>query len=394
MASTDLRLTFGAMFIGCIISVYLCGIGILQTYRYFRHYRKKDSKIIISVFGAPFHFRRADECELTLLACRILDFIHTVLVCQGLWSYLILNWGNLDVLDQLNWSVAQWPSRKTHENVLTRVFSRTIAVSIVATGLVTYIVQLFFTYRVWRFSKRNIYLTVFIICMATARLASALATGIQMIRLGRFSAFINGFRWLFTFGLALSCVIEILLTSSLCYYLRVNRSGHSTMDEIIHKLLIYSISNGILTTFGSFLAMLFAVITSHNFLFIALHFIISKCYVNSLLATLNSRDALKKRHDSNTGVYQVSVEGHSQPRFRRYATTHAHNERPIPLSDAGERLGGCRSSAGELKVQVHVEQEVESDAGRESSPARSFKAPDLSPNEENVHTAVNLPHIS
>ncbi|KAL5512599.1 hypothetical protein ACEPAG_3252 [Sanghuangporus baumii] len=357
MASTDLRLTFGAMFIGCVISVYLCGIGILQTYQYLRHYREKDSKIIVSV----------------VFAVWILDFIHTILVCQGIWSYLILNWGNLDVLDQLNW---------------------TIAASIIVTGLVTYIVQLFFTYRVWRFSKHNIYLTMFIICMATARLASALATGIQMIRLGRFSAFVNGFRWLFTFGLALSCVIEILLTSSLCYYLQVNRSGHSTMDEIIHKLLIYSISNGILTTLGSFLAMLFAVIKSRSFLFIALHFIISKCYVNSLLATLNSRDALRKRHDSNAVAYQVSVEGHSQPRFRRYATTPAHNERPIPLSDAGERRSSHRSSAVELKVQVHVVQEVESDAQRESSPERSFKTPDLSPSEENVHTAVNLPRIS
>ncbi|KAL5504744.1 hypothetical protein ACEPAH_7407 [Sanghuangporus vaninii] len=373
MASTDLRPTFGAMFIGCVISVYLCGIGILQTYQYFRHYRKKDPKIIVSVFGASFHFRRVDEYGLTVFACRILDFIHTILVCQGIWSYLILNWGDLDVLDQLNW---------------------TIAVSIVITGLVTYVVQLFFTYRVWRFSKRNIYLTTFIICLATARLASALATGIQMIRLGRFSVFIDDFRWLFTFGLALSCAIEILLTSSLCYYLQVNRSGHSTMDEIIHKLLIYSVSNGVLTTLGSFLAMLFAAIMPRNFLFIALHFIISKCYVNSLLATLNSRDALKRRHDSYVVAYQVSVEGHSQPRFRRYATTHAHNERPIPLSDACERPSGRRSSAGELKVQVCIEQEVENNARRESSPARSFKTPDLSPSEENVHMAVNLPRMS
>ncbi|KAL5532060.1 hypothetical protein ACEPAF_5624 [Sanghuangporus sanghuang] len=375
MASTDLRPTFGAMFIGCVISVYLCGIGILQTYQYFRRYRKKDSKIIVSVFGASFHSGGADEYGLTVFARRILDFIHTILVCQGIWNYLILNWGDLDALDQLNW---------------------TIALSIVITGLVTYVVQLFFTYRVWRFSKRNIYLAAFIICLATARLASALATSIQMIRLGRFSAFIDDFRWLFTFGLALSCAIEILLTLSLCYYLQVNRSGHSTMDEIIHKLLIYSISNGILTTLGSFLAMLFAAIMPHNFLFIALHFIIVKCYVNSLLATLNSRDALKKRHDSDAVAYQVSVEGHSQPRFRRYATTHAHNERPIPLSDACERPGVRRASAGGLKVQVCIEQEVESesDARRESSPARSFKAPDLSPSEENVHTAVNLPRMS
>ncbi|EJD07968.1 uncharacterized protein FOMMEDRAFT_150579 [Fomitiporia mediterranea MF3/22] len=346
MATADLRLTYGAMFIGSVISVFLSGIGTLQAYMYFRHYGRKDSRVI----------------RLMVLAVWILDFIHTVFICHAVWNYLVLNWGNLQELDRLIWS---------------------IGASIGVTGLVTFIVQMFFTFRVWRFSKRNKYLGICVTCMAAVRLGSALATSVEMIRLGHYSTFIREFRWLFTAGLALSCFIEILLTSSLCYYLQINRTGYSTMDEIIHRLLMYTVSNGLITTFASLLAMLFAATMPHNFLFISLHFVIAKTYINSVLATLNSRDALKKRDDSNLIAVQISVEGHSQPHFRRYNP----NNRSPPVSDnrgialaTADHFAEDERQAGDLKVHVHVEQAFHSDEEMEGERRLDscYKMPPLS----------------
>ena len=111
------------------------------------------------------------------------------------------------------------------------------------------------------------------------------------IRIGHFSSFISDFRvweWsicrltfetqrylqrLFTFGLALSAVIDVIITTSICYYLRGSRTGYSrfvlpscllqmmtivkSMDDVVHRLLLYTINNGVLTTFASLLAMVF-----------------------------------------------------------------------------------------------------------------------------------------
>ncbi|EJD07970.1 uncharacterized protein FOMMEDRAFT_101388 [Fomitiporia mediterranea MF3/22] len=282
MATADLRLTFGAMYIGCVISVSFSGIGTLQAYYYFRQFRKRDSRLMKS----------------TVLSAWLLDFVHTVFICQGIWHYLVLGWGNQAELDHLTW---------------------TVGASIAVTGLITIIVQMFFANRVWRLSKHNAVLTAVIVFLAFIRLGSALTTTVQMIRLQSFKAFIRDFRWLFTFGLSLSCIIDVIITSSLCYYLQGNRTGYSSIDDVLHRLLLYTINNGLLTTFASMLAMVFAAAMPNNFLFLSLHFIIAKCYVNSLLATLNSRDALKRRDDSHPMAVHISVDGpNSQPRFYKH----------------------------------------------------------------------------
>lgn len=38
-----------------------------------------------------------------LTSARALDVVHTVFICQGIWHYLVLNWGNLGELDHLTW---------------------------------------------------------------------------------------------------------------------------------------------------------------------------------------------------------------------------------------------------------------------------------------------------
>ncbi|KAI5120287.1 hypothetical protein M0805_005344 [Coniferiporia weirii] len=313
MATADLRLSFGAMFIGCLISVSFSGIGTLQAYYYVRQYGKRDSQLI-----------------------------------------------------------------------------KTTA-SIGVTGIITFMVQMFFANRVWRLSRHNVYLTVLIIVLAVIRLGSALTTTGQMIRLGHFSTFIKGFRWLFTFGLALSCLIDLLITSSLCYYLQGNRTGYSRVDDVLHRLLLYTINNGLLTTFASFLAMIFAASLPHNFLFLSVHFFIAKCYINSLLATLNSRDALRERDDSHPMALHISVEPPSnQPPFLRNqascgppvsftkGNTHLGSGAPVTTMTNLGGLGGLgQATVDSVRVHINVEQTIHDDDGEielDISPNGSVKA--------------------
>jgi len=342
MATADLKLTFGAMYIGCVISVSFSGIAALQAYIYFRQYRNRDSH----------------RTKTLVLSAWALDMVHTVFICSGIWHYLVLNWGNLAELDHLTW---------------------TVGMSIAITGIITIIVHMFFAERVWRLSKNNIWITGLIVILACVRLGSALTTTAQMLRLKHFSLFISEFRWLFTFGLALSALIDVIITGALCYYLRTSRTGYSSIDDIIHRIILYTINNGLFTCLASLIDMICAASMPHNFLFLSLHFIIAKCYVNSLLSTLNSRDALRDREESSfpMGVH-VAVEAgtKSQPRilFRRQQGVW-HGQ------DVNENKRGSREHAqrvspptyDDMKVCVEVERtihadgEIEADLGFDSA---------------------------
>ncbi|KAL5532061.1 hypothetical protein ACEPAF_5625 [Sanghuangporus sanghuang] len=356
MATADLRLSFGAMFIGCVISVGFSGIGTLQAYYYFRQYRSRDSPVMKS----------------TVFVAWFLDLVHTVFICQGIWHYLVLSWGDLSELDHLTWMVGA---------------------SIAVTGLITFTVQMFFANRVWRLSKHNVSLTALIVILAIVRIGSAFTTTVQMIRLKRFSIFIRDFRWLFTFGLALSSVIDLIITSALCYYLQGNRTGYSSIDDVIHRLLLYTINNGLLTAFASLLAMVFAAAMPHNFVFLSLHFIIAKCYINSLLATLNSRDTLNKRDESHPMAVHISVEGpDAQPRFLKHhmphIRSHSGSNGHTPASAADSFAAGPTATVESVKVQIDVEQTIHRDDGEiDVSPDGSIKSPYLHEEKDKVRFA-------
>ena len=113
-------------------------------------------------------------------------------------------------------------------------------------------------------------------CLIANSLVLHTATTGQMLRLKSFSQFIRDFRvrrcptshpttllifasrgvhlyyvqlqWLFTFGLAMTSLIDLIITASLCFYLHSSRTGYSTVDDVINRIIVYTINNGLMTT--------------------------------------------------------------------------------------------------------------------------------------------------
>ncbi|THH04858.1 hypothetical protein EW145_g5217 [Phellinidium pouzarii] len=342
----DIRLTFGAMLIGALISVGNRDSLSLKLLVSTLNVTATDFMLICVICVASF----ATVPRAQVSAATILDLVHSIFICEGIWHYLVLDWGDVAELNNLYWAVAVTAS-STVSYVLLTYSLPFMQASIAVTGVITFIVQMFFVDRVWRLSKHNVYLTIIIIVLAVVRLGSALTTTSQMIRLGQFSTFIKDFRWLFMFGLALSCVIDVLITSALCYYLQGNRTGYANLDDVIHRLLLYTFNNG---------------------------------YFNSLLATLNSRDALRDRDESHPMAVHISVESPtSQPRFRR------HQSRYLSTSNSKENYctgGGSvvtnvnglgqTTTTDSVKVHINVEQTIHNDDGEvevDLSPSASVK---------------------
>ncbi|KAJ3535862.1 hypothetical protein NM688_g6920 [Phlebia brevispora] len=269
--SPHLRSTMGALILGAFISIFLSGIVTMQVYLYYRLY-SKDALYL----------------KLMVTAIWLLDILHTVMVSAANWTYLIAYYGDVTESDNIIWSVA---------------------VTIAITAIITFIVHCFFTNRIHASTSgtvpsddcnSNDDRDVRPFTKPTPSLSCSPAI-VCRIRTGNFPSFVARFKWMFTMGLVASAVLDISIAFFLSFYLRKGKSGYSTMDQIIDALILYTVeTDGFEPSLTTIVSLICWVAMSHNLVYLALHFTISKLYANSFLATLNSRKTLKVRSQASS----------------------------------------------------------------------------------------------
>jgi len=117
-----------------------------------------------------------------------------------------------------------------------------------------------------------------------------------MIRLKNFILFRHEFMWLWSLGLALSSTVDVLITCSLFILLWKSRSRSLSLNGVIDSLILYTLELGSLTAIATIIAMVLWLAQPHNMIFLGLYFAIAKLYCNSMLASLNTREELRRVH--------------------------------------------------------------------------------------------------
>jgi len=258
-AVIDVRASLGALLIGCFIAIALSGVVFFQACIYFRLY-PKDKAITKAMVSAVM----------------ILDICHTFFICTSVWEYLIANFGNV-------------PMRQRGDVPIS------VSLSIIATAFVTLITHLFFVRRLLKLSNNNWWIIGPTMVLVIARVVSAIVTSSFLIHLKTFPAFTAKYSYMFTLGLAISSIIDVVITFGMCFYLQENRRGFGKTDEVIDAIIVYTINNGTLTCLSTIASMIFWLTLRKNLVFMALHFVIAKMYANSLLGTLNMRRKFRGR---------------------------------------------------------------------------------------------------
>jgi len=258
----SIKLTLGALLIGSVASIYLSGTVVIQCLLYFQTFTKDKprTKSIVAVVWT-------------------LDFAHTCMVIASNWFYLIQNFGVPGISDRIPW---------------------TVGATIALTAVLTIMVHTFFAHRVYSLSGKSWYITIPIGVLAICRVGFAMVTTSKLIRLKSFNLFVHTYSWVFTLGLSLAVCVDILIASSLCYFLNKSRTGFSSMDTVINSITLYTIETGLLTCIVTTLSLICWITMPTNLIFLAMHFAISKMYANALLATLNSRTRLRGRGQSSS----------------------------------------------------------------------------------------------
>jgi len=286
--------TFGALLVGGIVAAIFSGIVTVQTFAYFKYYSH-------------------DVVTLKVLVATVwlLDFLHTIFVSMSLWDHLIAHFGDQSRIDYVPW---------------------TLAITIALTAVLTYLVHGFFIYRIHKLSLNNFFISVPLAVLATARLCFASLTTNKLITLKSLHRFVQLYTFSFTSGLALSSALDVLVTGFLCYLLRKNQKQMSSMNHVLDQLILWSFENGSLTCAAVVVSMICWLKRGDNLIFLGLHFVISKFYANSLLATLNTRKDLRPGH--------------------RASPSNSHDRQPIMFPDnfRGGRPSMKRLSEEETKT--------------------------------------------
>jgi len=276
-----------------------------------------------------------------------LDAAQSAFILASLFYYFIAHFGDTSIRNDIPWS---------------------IALTILVTAMQTCVVHLFYAQKIYRSSGKNWLLTGLIVCLASLRLLAAIIATAEMLHLGKWDAFSHPYpRLLFTSGLSLSATTDLIITISLCAYLRQIRklSSSSVMKGVLDTLTLYTLENGLITCLTTIGSLTFWLVLPASGLSLSLHFVIGKLYPNSLLILLNTRKELREMHSGDQGVH-VDPSEHLASYYTHFPhrTPISQHINDFPLTMPPQPVLGYRPSfkMSRPEVEVKVERPVHRDS--------------------------------
>ncbi|KAL1750939.1 hypothetical protein FB107DRAFT_222985 [Schizophyllum commune] len=254
--------TVGALLVGGIVSTAFYGVLFMQTCIYFRRY-PEDSIYLKGIVAAV----------------GILQTINVALISHALWHYLVVNYGNFPSIEKLECHVSnpyECYVRIAHTSVL-----HSPSIYIEREKVVPRVVHCTST----SFDERMPFLT------KLSALGWALALLGLIPRIAQESAAV---RAIVPSSFAITAGTDIFITASLVYYLQFRKTKNVRTDSVVNKLIMMSVNNGLLSSTIAFGAFICVVVWDAGFVTIALCSLLGKAYGNSLLGSLNSRQARRE----------------------------------------------------------------------------------------------------
>ncbi|KAJ7876811.1 hypothetical protein B0H13DRAFT_2548140 [Mycena leptocephala] len=256
----------GGMMVGC----FLFGITISQTIIYFRNYQDDGLLLRGLVWGAL-----------------LVDTFHFVMVAEGVHNWYIF---------------CKMP--QNYAGLL--LFHWSLGASIIATYVITSMVQALYIIRVYMLSK-NIWVSTLIGLLSLLQLGFGLFlwedlfAANSLVALHATQGQIGG-----SVELTATTLCDIAISVSLWYYLHKGRTGFASTEKMIDKLILYMVNLGLLTSAASLLTLILWLVMPSSFAFVSLTLIRSKLYCNAMLVTLNYRHAVRAALHSDLSSRQTS----------------------------------------------------------------------------------------
>ncbi|KAJ7470203.1 hypothetical protein B0H11DRAFT_2041807 [Mycena galericulata] len=159
----------------------------------------------------------------------------------------------------------------------------------IVTSMISLIVQSFYAFRLYNFSKSRI-IPVLIVTASLAVSVAGFITG-QFYREAGYVTAINTRRTLISVGVWLSgsAMIDVVIALSMTYYLIISDTGFRKTHALISKVIRLTIETGSLTASVALVTVILYFVFPDNGYFSPTMMFMPALYANTLLAVLNSR---------------------------------------------------------------------------------------------------------
>lgn len=264
MPSVDL--TLGPMLIGTFMNMILYGILIVQTLFYIQTYKKDTTWI-----------------KYLVIYLFIAETINTGCDIAMMYQPLILEFGQPPM---------NFPIMFASEPVIIVAISTPI--------------QLFFAWRIRKLTK-TIILPCFICLLALVSFGGGTWTTVKLVVIKLFSRKPElhepALIWFIS-----SCIADVLITAVLVFSLSKRKTGFTSTDDAISKIIRMTVQTGLLTSLFAIGDVVFFMTLPHTALNFLWDLALSKLYTNCLLSTLNARATLNNTTSHSRGQQVLSSE--------------------------------------------------------------------------------------
>ncbi|EPS96771.1 hypothetical protein FOMPIDRAFT_90843 [Fomitopsis schrenkii] len=265
LAAFDISLnsTMGALFIGLVLSAIFQGITTMQAIFYYTTYPKDALylKLMVAILWA-------------------LDMTSISIIAYGVYTYLVTDFLDPFALLHLNWSFATEP---------------------LVSGTIAFVVHVFLAHRIWRLTDWGAPIALFIVVASLLPYATvfyAAAKGLSSD--GSWADVSADLRWTAITGITVSSGIDVIITVTICIQLYCSKSGISQSNRMVHLLTMYTVTTGLIPTLVCFGDMIGYFAAPHTLAYEVCQGLLA--YVNTLMATLNSRRAVRGRGELSSLV--------------------------------------------------------------------------------------------
>ncbi|KAK2459720.1 hypothetical protein APHAL10511_008254 [Amanita phalloides] len=264
----DYAETIGAMLLGVLFNTYLFGLVSYQFITYYSSGCRDPLWIRAMVF--------------TML---MVDIAHSLSLIYMSWLYCVKDFGNPAGLVYADWVYSVTP---------------------VATAVTAVMTHFFLGYRIYRLTLSKL-LYGFIIIMSVAVFAAGLATSVRALQLRLFIQF-NALDHFATSWVSLQSTLDLFIAGILAAKLYVSRTRFKQTNTVIHRLIRAAVQTGTFATMFA-VADLVAFLMGQNHISGMFTYPIGRIYTNTIMDTLNMRDALRNVLDEPRTVSIVVQTG-------------------------------------------------------------------------------------
>jgi len=268
--ASPLDSTMGIWLVSLFLATILYGMGLIQTFLYFHWYTKDHWGI-----------------KTVVIALLITETLHITFFFCGTYWVLIDNFGNFPALAVITWLDSA---------------------QLIAGYFSAFIVQMYFAYTIYALSPKYKIMPVFITALALLQIGAGLAQTIITTQLGLFTL-LDETKRVTTLQAASALVCDVSITVCLCYTLNSKRSTIKSTNSLLNTLMINAVNRGMLTAFAAALNIILFLSIPDTFWFFLGLILSGKLYMNSMLATLNSRQHIRERNheESSRGWNSIPI---------------------------------------------------------------------------------------